>query len=502
MNNLLLNHLSKTKILFLIFLVLYFLVLYNYTRNHFGWQSWFDQSQYLKEATAILHLDRTPSNYYYFPLYPFFGIFSFSSFKNDPFFVINLICFITFFYYYFNFIRFYIGSFLAFFSIVFCLFQVKTMMIHWSIPWTTTLVAPLLIIFFLILRQVFNYKKIINTKFIALLSLIAGFIFLTRPVDIITLTPSFLYLIFIIIQKKNNIIKNFLTLISICFAFCVSLFYFNYLIFGDLTGSYFTSTAGNVGFYFPNIPSKFYSIFIDSKPIFNIEGEAIFQKMPLLYLSIPSIIYGLFFGGLILRLLIAGIILQIGIYLAYSDFLPIGLWKFNNAHYFKFILPVIIFLIFNMLKGIIDYTDKFKINLLKFTLVTLLSLPFYFLRIHLHDHTSSWTIKIVSLHLEEISLQLNSNNQNTIHKIDFPNIKGEFNDIYFGEHSVISDNIVLSIYKDFRIVPLVNSSQNVNGISVIFIRPMIATDIKLVLKKLHYDNDMSHFNIFTCSFIF
>jgi len=490
---------SKRTLMFT-FIFLYFVILYNYAQRHYGWHGWFDQSQYLNEFRAIINFDPTPSNYYYFPLYPLLGVLSFGLIKNDPFLVANLACFIVFYYYYFKFIKNFIGGILGFFCILYCFYEVKTLMVHWAIPWTTTLVAPLLIYFFTNLREQFSQDlhSEIKIKFIVIQTIVAGLIFFTRPVDIIILLPSFLFLIFKISQSKKNKLKNFLAMAYILAMFIFALIIFNYLIYKNIFGSYFTSTVTNVGFYFPNIPVKFYSIFFDSKSLFNLKGEAIFEKMPILYMAIPSFIYGFISGGRILRLLIIGVLLQIGIYLAYSDFLPIGLWKFNNVHYFKFAIPIMIFLIFYTLHGLFNMS-RFNNKIITFMKVIILSLPFYFTHIRLHEITSSWAIKYNTNNLKDISIQMNSKNEILIDKIDFPDISGSFSDIYFGEHSVSVGEEKLILYKDFRIIPLSKIGENQEGISLLFIRPVVASEIIVSIKNLDLGINKIQYHVYSYS---
>jgi len=371
-------------------------------------------------------------------------------------------------------------------------------MVHWAIPWTTTLVTPLLLYFFLNQQKQF-FQCSIKTKLVSVQTTIAGLIFLTRPVDIIILVPSFLFMILQIFQNKRNRIINLLTISVLISLFIALLSIFNYLIFGTITGSYFTSTASNVGFYFPNIPAKFYSLFFDSNLLYNIEGQAIFQKIPILYLTIPSFIYGLIFGGGNLRLLIIGVLFQICTYISYSDFLPIGLWRFNNIHYFKFSIPIMIFLIFNMLKGFFEKAITYKNRLFKLLIVIIFSVPFYFAHIQLNELTYIWGISENNTDLRNISFQLKSNTVIQIEKIDFLNISGDFTDIYFGEHSVSAGGKKLTLYKDFRFIPLQTFGDVHKGVSLILIRPVSASELEISLNNLQLDSRNINFRVYSYS---
>jgi hypothetical protein len=94
---------------------------------------------------------------------------------------------------------------------------------------------------------------------------------------------------------------------------------------------------------------------------------------------------------------------------------------------------------------------------------------------------------------------MKSNNEILVDKIDFPDISGSFSDIYFGEHSVSVGEEKLILYKDFRIIPLSKIGEKQEGISLVFIRPVIASEIIVSIKNLDLGINKIQYHVYSYS---
>ena len=446
-----------------------------------GWWGWFDQGEYLKEAKAIADHNFDPRNYFYPPLYPALGAMFVKLNPMHAFAIIDLICFLVFVYYFLSTARQFIGWNWAVAIFIFTFISEKVIIAIWVEPWTSTLVAA---IFSFLIAQT---QKAINENFkislgqIALWSALGGLIFLTRPVDAAVVTPLYCYILWKILEKFNinDFGQSIFRPVQVILAFFtpgfigVILFLgFNFLLYRSLGSPYFSVTA-SYGFHPSDFFEKAVSILFDSGTIYNVPEESVLFKLKWLALVVPAMIYGLLCGNTLSRVIIAITSVQVLIYFSYADFLPTGIWRYHNIHYFKWLLPYAGLIIALWIKSF-----PFTFRSSKKRIYWLLSL---FLGVFL----LSIQLKLVQIPSGELDssilkdtkgqyLQIKSSASKNVDKIFIPQLSGEYQSIYFPNSVVVEvDGVDLKYVRDYRFLP------SARGVDLIFIRPIKVSTIKI-----------------------
>ncbi len=108
------------------------------------------------------------------------------------------------------------------------------------------------------------------------------------------------------------------------------------LIYGPHPSPYMEN-SGTIGFTLDDWGRRAFVILADPYPWF-IDGQGLLKRLPWAALGLAATLPALFRGGprgLLAAVLIAHLVL----YISYVDLLPIGLWRYNNIHYWVWALP-------------------------------------------------------------------------------------------------------------------------------------------------------------------
>jgi len=87
------------------------------------------------------------------------------------------------------------------------------------------------------------------------------------------------------------------------------------------------------------IPFRYAVIFGNPRPFFG-EGTGLLERYPLMSIGLWALVYLTFWVRSIFAVT-AAIWISFMLYLAYPDFLPSGVWRYLNIHYWKWLFPVL-----------------------------------------------------------------------------------------------------------------------------------------------------------------
>ncbi len=454
-----------------------------------GWWEWADQSWYLKAASSTANFNFSAENFFYPPLYSSLGaLFIFLS-PNHPFLIIDLACFLIYAYCFIGFASRYVSFRSALFLFLFQFPFLGELRDVWIEPWTTSVVAALISF---VLYQVDKYYHSSQgmEKFpqYFIFGIAAGLIFLARPIDLFSISPIFFFILFVELRKlflgqlSQLIFYKRFILILIPMILCLIIFLiFNYYVFGTYLGNYFEAATSN-GFFPKDLFEKAVSTFLDSGSLYNVPSESIFAKLKWFALSVPAIIYYLITGKPLLRLVIFVILVQLLLYLPYSDLLPSGIWRYRNIHYFKWLIPYITLLIFLFIKQLhISLKEKRLDNIL--ILSSFLGVMILCVQFDLKD--KGYVFGDINKNSQIIKIPLND--FGVVDKINIQGLEGNFETIYFhNQAKLLLDKKLMHGIRDYRFF----SQRERGGIDLVFIRPVEGDKIiELDPGDLTYEND-------------
>ncbi len=299
------------------------------------WRGWADQKAYLESARAFLALDLDPARHWYPLLYPLTGA-PFAGILAAPFVPANIACFAL------AFLGFrkvcarlgVSGAGAVLLWLAAALLDPRIARL-WVEPWTTTLSAALI---WLSLGMVADHLAgdRPTPRRAALLGALLAAIPLARPTDLAVaaiIAPFALW---------RLPLRAFITLAGAALAVFAAYLALHLAIYGARWSDY-VLLSREYGLNFADLPWKAYVLLVDPQPWF--PGETgLLREMPWLLFGAA----GLILGGFRLRgparalwlCLAAAALAYCVILFAYVDLLPSGMWRFNNIHYFKWLLPL------------------------------------------------------------------------------------------------------------------------------------------------------------------
>jgi hypothetical protein len=185
------------------------------------------------------------------------------------------------------------------------------------------------------------------------------------------------------------------------------------------------------------------------------DGVGIFRRYPWIFFSITGM---LIYSAKNTKYLIVVlcILFHVLFYVSYTDFIPTGIWRYFNIHYFKWIFPLLGMFAWASIRDLV-LTRNYRLHgILALGLLIVLS-------IRLSPYTIAATSAVIA---EENRFDVGFQTPVTIRALDFPKASGSFNELLFNMHEVSADGKALVPISDFRALPMPF------GVRLIFNRPL------------------------------
>ncbi|MDF0487209.1 hypothetical protein PX554_03625 [Sphingomonas sp. H39-1-10] len=309
------------------------------------WRGWQDQSLYVRSATALARGDFAASEHWYPLLYPLLGTPFVGLWPSQPFFIANLACYLLAFAGFrrvaaaFGVRRWPAAAIFAATTLVQFVFAKP-----WIEPWTTTASAALLWLAFGMATRLWT-EAMPKRREAAILGIAVALTPFARPGDApIALIAAGLGLAAALRApctpppRRGVVLTAFLAG-GTAFALAAIPWL---LVYGPGLSPYMLFSA-RYGFNFAWLGWKAYVILVDPHAWFG-GGTGLLKVAPWLILGAAGLVQACVTGPRDRRVpaiaLSAAAALYTCLMLAYVDLLPTGLWRYNNVHYFKWLLPL------------------------------------------------------------------------------------------------------------------------------------------------------------------
>ncbi|MGP9811911.1 hypothetical protein ACTZWT_10405 [Rhodopseudomonas sp. NSM] len=300
-----------------------------------GWRGWADQGSYLKSTIDFAHLAFNPAEHRYPPLYsalavPFLGIY-----PTDPFLFVNIACVAVSAYLLVRIFSKVAHPVVAAALAILLLMVEPLIATSYVVPWTSTVVSPLVIGCIYLLQRAEERQPTYATSF--LFALLIGLAFLARPLDGVILGAALLpFWCWPFRNSLRQAVRHAACLAAGGLIGPVLFFANNLLIFRSPISPYMVET--NDRLRLTDIPEKFVSLFLDSGSLYFDSGQTILNAFPWFVVSLAIIVSLVVFGKRWARATAVLILLMFAIYLSFDDLFPSGLLHFGNYHYLKWAL--------------------------------------------------------------------------------------------------------------------------------------------------------------------
>jgi len=485
--------------LFLAALFLMYLVAYShhpatpgYNAHHpLGWWGWFDQGQYLRAAWSFSQLNLSPQNYFYPPLYPVLGSMFVWLSPLHPFLAVNVICFLLYVFFFLDLARRHVGSAAAIVLFSISFLYPRDIAEVWIEPWTSTAVAPVFAYLFWQIDRLQLIPAAASYRKLALMGLLGGAAFATRPVDAVVMVPIFLFIAMQTFFRcraheiqaiSSALITRWATLTAAGLIGVVFFCGFNWIVHGSVGGTYFAASTNAAGFHIGDLVEKSVAIFLDPEPLYGSTAEAALKRAPQLALTLPGLIFVALSGPTILRLIILTVITQFAIYLPYADLLPNGFWGYHNMHYFKWMLPYL------WLAGVYPFflfwqnAGRRKSIRRAYLACSVVSVLLLCVRFSLIDVSAQTTTTRLDPLLPTSAIRWQTKTPLEVDMIALRTLQGDFNKVYFGGGNTVRvDGTQLQFIRDFRFFMAPHKTP---GLNLLFIRPISAQTIDIHPEEL------------------
>ncbi|MBK8973267.1 MAG: hypothetical protein IPM37_18650 [Hahellaceae bacterium] len=311
-----------------------------------AWNGWWDQSQYIISAVAFSEWNLNADQHWYPIAYPLAASVFVGISPGDPFMPVNLICLLLFAW---AFVRFFtpilgapaamvgfIGALLIPFSISYPISAKFPLWLQFVIPWTT---IPVSAIYMLVIYcySILDKSDRIRPDFV--LGFLSALLLFIRPADIAPLVlPGMLYLFYRF--RSPFLLKHLFASLAGMLVVIVPGLILMIEIYGGISSPY-SRVSENIGLGFSNIFERAYSILIDAEAVYHERETALFAIMPWLFLLLPFSFVWLFIDVKRAMIPTAMVVGSLALYIAYNDFWPFNVLRFNLLHYLVWMVPVI-----------------------------------------------------------------------------------------------------------------------------------------------------------------
>jgi hypothetical protein len=426
-----------------------------------GWWGWWDQSLYLRSAQALGRLTLSPEAHWYPLGYSLLGAPWTRIVPTHPFFFVNLFCLFGAF---FCFVR--IGRAMGISDgvagVVFIGAIAADWLIFWQfvIPWNTT---PVMLYVYLALAVTLHSEPL-DLRSTVMAAICAALVFVTRPSDMVIMAPIGLALIVRVWRDSPPVLAlgrlagGALAAGVVCLAYGL----LHTRIYGFAPSPYMVH-SGAIGLNLADLPRKLYAVLVDPKPFYG-EGQGILQRAPWMILALPALPLAVMKRSVAAGLLWAVVAVNVVFYASYTDFLPHGIWRYNNIHYLKVSYPLVGLLAVYVVVNLLNVRAALVAGV---TILAALSLDYRVLRGPIAAHVVDEHTIAVSLPSPRVeSLVLSQG------KLDYKNV-------YFEDNVIRANGSPLRNIYDFRSIPVEGQ------IYLVFFRPLAAPQFLLTFKAPH-----------------
>ena len=311
-----------------------------------GWWGWSDQGLYLKSVDVFARFDFASTQHRYPLGYPLLGAPFVGLMPLFPFLIVDFVCLLVSFT---GFVAFSRGCGFSTFSAVmaFLLGTIgsASVRVNWIIPWTTTPVCAIVWLFLALCVRHLNAAKgeprFQRWRRVGLIGLLAAAAPLFRPTDLLMPAIGLMLMLWWSLRDRTLRPTDPLVLM-IGAAIPLAPYGLLYLhIYGMHLTQYMLSSRV-VGFRFGELPLKAYWLLISPRPWFPF-GSGLLERLPWMAAGFAGI---LLLPALAPRngrrgmtMLGCMMLAYMALFFSYVDLLPSGLWRYDNVHYFKWLLP-------------------------------------------------------------------------------------------------------------------------------------------------------------------
>lgn len=433
----------------------------NNLEHPLGWWGWWDQSLYLRSAQALGRLVLSPDVHWYPLGYSLLGAPWTRIVPTHPFFFVNLLALLGAF---FCFLR--IGRALGVrdgtAAFVFIAAIATDGLIFWQfvIPWNTT---PVMLYVYLALAVTLREAPL-DVPATVFAALCAALVLVTRPSDMPMLAPVGLMLILRCLREAplplalGRLAAGAVAAGVVCGAYAA----LHFRIYGVAPSPYMAH-SGAIGLNLADLPRKLYAVLLDPRPFYG-EGQGLLQRAPWILLAVPGLALALVTRNRAAVLVAAVVTVNILFYAAYTDFLPHGIWRYNNIHYLKTSYPLLGLLAVFALARLRRVRT---VAMAAAMMLAVLAIEYRVPRLSLPARAiDAHTIAIETAGLRVETLVLDQA------KLDYKNV-------YFDENVIQANGAAMRNIFDFRSIP-------VDGrVYVVFFRTIEAPEIRLTFKAPH-----------------
>lgn len=316
------------------------------------WWLWFDQSHYWASTLALAHGDLRPDQHWYPFGYALLGA-PFVWLGRQVYFLPDLACLLLTARGFISFTQT-CGITRTSAMLLFLLGTCGSQSIRsaWAEPWNTTLAAALIWnALALSAHEIWTASNHTpppaaarGAFSLALLGAILAFMPVTRPTDAVIAAPLLIITLAALLLQCENITQKIvrsLALIGGALLAGTASAALYLAIYGLHPTQYMTESR-NMGFHLEGLGWKTYMLLLTPRPWFPY-GSGLLERLPWIAPGLAGLLVTPFVAErhgkwalVLLSILIVGYSL---LFFSYVDLIPTGLWRYNNVHYFKWMLP-------------------------------------------------------------------------------------------------------------------------------------------------------------------
>lgn len=305
----------------------------NSLQHPLGWWGWWDQSQYIASARALASRNLAPDQHWYPLGYAVLGAPFARAWPAHPFFLVNLVSLLVTAWAFLGFAR-RVGVaawpaallFGASVAVDSALFR------QWAVPWNT---SPTTAALWLMLLLAADHMA--GRRRPALMGALVAAIAITRPTDVL---PALIILGAVGLHDLwarrwaawGTVWRAALGGAAVAAAG----FALHVAIHGLRPSPYMTNSA-SIGFSFHAYGWKAFNLLVAPRPWWG-EGQGLLARHPWIALSFIMAPFAVTRGPAVAAMAVAALA-HLGLYVAYVDLLPTGLWTYLNVHYLKWMGP-------------------------------------------------------------------------------------------------------------------------------------------------------------------